>query len=190
MQLSYFSRYYLVNFLSFKSKDYSTAGEGFVPLSEVLSLLKRLGLSNEICKQMLKDLVEKELIEPEVKISFDIDKLNFVKITGFGLYLVKRLSTKFTYLEAVMLDTPINDHALHARISEIYIENKKPKLEKRLKCVEKFVEFLQKQEDLEQMRVQTAGLADQCPSVMDQFIELSREDFELIRAEIEKSPFL
>jgi hypothetical protein len=190
MQLSYFSRYYLTNFLSFKSKEYSSAGEGFVPVSETLNLLSRLGLSNETRKQMLQDLVEKELIEPEVKLSSDVDNWNFVKITGFGLYLVRRLSSKFTYLEAVMLDTPVNDHALHTRISEVYIENQKPTLEHKLRCVEKFVGFLQKQEDLEQMRVQTAGLSNQCPSVMEQFIELAREDFELIRTEIENSPFM
>jgi len=190
MQLSYFSRYYLVNFLSFKAKDYSSAGEGFVPMSEIDGLLSRLGLSNESRKKLLEDLLEKELIEPEVRISSNIDSWNFVKVTGFGLYLARCLSMRFTYLEAVMLDTPINDHALHTRISEIYKENHKPNLEHRLKCVERFVNFLQKQEDLEQMRVQTAGLADQCPYVMEQFMELAREDFKIIRAEIEKSPFV
>lgn len=190
MQLSYFSRYYLVNFLSFKSKDYSSAGEGFVPVSEILNLLNRLGLSDDISKQMLGDLLEKELIEPEVRISYDVESWKFAKVTPFGLFLVRRLAAKFTYLEAVMLDTPINDHALHTRLSEVYTENHKPNLENRLKCVEKFVNFLQKQEDLEQMRVQTAGLADQCPYVMEQFMELTREDFKVIRAEIEKSPFV
>ena len=130
------------------------------------------------------------LVEPEVRITYDVDKWKFVKVTAFGFFLVRRLATKFTYLEAVMLDTPINDHALHTRLSEVYTENHKPSLENRLKCVEKFVKFLQKQEDLEQMRVQTSGLANQCPYVMEQFMELAREDFSLIRAEIEKSPFV
>jgi hypothetical protein len=190
MELSYFACFYVLRYLASNIKVYSAGGEGFVPLSGVDEFLATLGVSQPVRRDIIVRLVEQELLEPDIKMIKEMDSWSFLRITAFGLYLTRRLAGRFAYLEAMMLDTPLTDAAFHHRVASLYLEGTKPALFQRQKCVKEFVDYLRGQEDLEQMRVQTAGLGSECTPTMGEIAEVAAIDLKEIEEEIKKTPFI
>ena len=148
-----------------------------------------LGISKEPQVQFLYDLFEKELLEPDIKMQQDVKDWSFIRISGFGLYTIRILVTKFAYIEAIMLDTPISDLAIHRRIAGLYLERHKPSLHQRLLCVKDFIKYLKNEESIEQMRIQTSGISSECPEIMSQIVMNLQEDFMEIEKHIAENPF-
>jgi hypothetical protein len=188
MQVSYFAKIYLMNFLAFQSHKATNAGLGFVPVTHVDQFLAALGMTGEVRKETLVRLAELELLEPDVKMVQSFDEWTYIRITAFGLYLLRVLVTRFSYIEAIMLDTPVTNLEIHRRISGLYLEGTKPSLHQRVLCARDFLLYLQGEEVLEQTRVQTSGIAPQCPEVMSQIIGLATDQFQSLEERAKEDP--
>jgi len=152
-----------------------------VALNEVEMLLSKLGIAAAASRQLLKILFESELIESDLKMVPGVKNWSFVRITGLGLYTISVLVSKFSYIEAVMLDTPVTNQVMHTRISGLYLEGTKPSLHQRILCAKEFlIRHLESEETLEQMRVQSAGIGQHCPKVMPRIIEQTENEFETL----------
>jgi hypothetical protein len=104
-----------------------------------------------------------------------------VRITAFGLYVIRVLATKFCYLEAVMLDTPLADPKASARIRAKYQEGQKPILIDRLLTVESFLTVLESLESRERIRMAGGDLESACPPAMPRIREGVARDIETIK---------
>lgn len=180
MQLSHFAPLYLLNYLSFHAGKTTHAGRGFVPVAAADQFLRNLGMTGEVRRSVLTQLSSLQLIEPDVKMVPTFEEWAYVRITAFGLYLIRVLVTRFSYIEAVMLDTPLANLEIHKRISGLYLEGTKPSLHQRVLCARDFLNFLRKEEVLEQARVQSSGIGAQCPEVMSQVIDRAISQFEIL----------
>lgn len=189
-QLSYFSRLYLLNHLSLYTDSQSQVGLGYVPITKVYEFLSSLGLSSQSHGNLIKDLYNTELIQPNIKMIENIKEWTHIRISSFGLYTLRILVSQFSYIESIMLDTPISDTRMHSRISGLYLEGVKPALHQRSMCVKDFLKFLSREEALEQIQVQTAGISDMCPCLMENVIAQSEKCFEIIKSKIEETPFI
>ncbi|MCX5645470.1 MAG: hypothetical protein NTZ17_12465, partial [Phycisphaerae bacterium] len=188
MQISYFAKIYLMNFLAFQANKTTNVGRGFMPVTQVDQFLSALGLTGEIRKETLTRLAELELLEPDVKMVQSFGDWTYVRVTALGLYLVRVLVTRFSYIEAIMLDTLLTNLEIHKRISGLYLEGTKPSLHQRVLCARDFLLYLQNEEVLEQTRVQTSGIASQCPGVMSQIIGLATDQFQALEDLAKEDP--
>lgn len=163
--LSYFARAYVLRWLCDRRKAPSPAGDGYVPIGSTKAFAVSLGLSNQAVSDLLLDLVNRQLIEPDIRLAIEPSTWKFMRATGFGYYLTANLAGQSVYLEAVMLDTPIADTGLRNRISGLYKEGVKPPLNQRFLCQRDFLEQLKMLEAGERLRL-SPEMAAEVPSYM------------------------
>ena len=108
-------------------------------------------------------LLKSGFIESENRLDAYDDSIANVKITGYGLYMLNELALSFTYLDIVCTDTGIcreetSNYLAEAARSEFRLFERGERTErvrKRLDRVEKFVAYLQSEEEREK---ETYGL--------------------------------
>lgn len=115
--------------------------DGFVHVSDIYSYLQSLGFNPYQIDWAIKRLINRNLIELPTKLrEYEEDKvLSHYRITSVGAYYVKRLITRFTYIDAVIVDTPIIDPNIRAQIVDIY------DLTERLERAKVFCDYLDSQ---------------------------------------------
>lgn len=189
LQVSYFVRIYLLNYLARESVTESPQGRGYVPMIQMNYILGKLGLDEVLIKQLIVSFFDKNLIEPDAKLSSDYEKWKYLRITAFGLYIIRNMTHRFPYLEAIMLDTPIKNIEILTRITGLYLEGKKPSLHQRVLCVKDFVKYLQKEESFEQIRVQQTGLLAYFPEYMSILYSHMKDEIDELNEEMKQNPF-
>jgi hypothetical protein len=182
--ITYFTRLYMLNWLYLQKDNSSPEGKGFVPIKRINDFLTSLGLDIVTQTELLEECVTSDLLEPDIRLSVDIEKRNFVRITTFGIYMLKSLCSRVCYMEAIMLDTPISDKILRSSLGRVYVEGKKPLLDERFAAISKFTAHLCQLELEEYARVQSAGLLSACPVMMPAIKKIVDEEISAIRARV------
>lgn len=95
----------------------SSGEEGYVPSATVFEYGQRLGYLPEQVTAALDRCVRKELLEVSPRYTAQ-ESGHHYRVTTVGAYTVHRLICRFAYLDAVVVDTPIMDPALSARITD------------------------------------------------------------------------
>jgi len=94
--------------------------EGFVPVSNIYSYMQGLGFNPYQIDWAIKRLVRRNLIELPTKAREDErpEPRCYYRITTVGSYYVKRLITRFAYVDAMMVDTPMVDPKTRVQIAD------------------------------------------------------------------------
>jgi hypothetical protein len=90
--------------------------EGFVEIEELLAVAQSLGFVPSQAEFALRHGVDKRLIQ--LNPSRNDEAVRRYRITTVGAYTYKRLMTKFVYLDAMIVDTPIVDDDIAGKISD------------------------------------------------------------------------
>ncbi|MFO0831656.1 MAG: hypothetical protein U0637_07410 [Phycisphaerales bacterium] len=182
---SYFAKLYTLNHLASFANTPGPMGDGMVVLSDLKAMLTLLGLSDDSQSMLVRQMVNSDLIEADVRQKENEAAWRAMRITSFGLYAIRQLVGKMAYIEAVMLDTPLSDSNVKRQLAVAYHEGAKPSLGIRLQCARMFLELMSGIEVGEQRRVQSAGLSGRCPPMMDLIAKLAEPDLARIADMVE-----
>lgn len=140
---------------------------GFVSRRELLLLCEDMGLSTGNAEDVLSQLEKCELVRVSEYGARNVGE-SHLRISGLGIYMIKRLVGNSAYLECVMLDTPIAVKDVFASIEGYYKEHLTVLQERRDICIKAFLRELEHHEDGEWPRAQTtAGGAELSKIVPD-----------------------
>lgn len=98
----------------------STA-DGFVSSTEIYSYMQGLGFTPHQVNWSLYRLIRRNLLESPSKSrgNEESDLTTHYRITSVGSYYSKRLIAKFSYIDAMIVDTPIVDSGESSKIREV-----------------------------------------------------------------------
>ncbi len=130
----------ILAFLGLESKASGT--EGYVSAESLHRYIQRLGFQPAKIVSVLDRLLKKKLIETETKVpqrNGGEGRNQHYRITTIGSYYYQKLACSFTYVDAMIVDTPIVVREVRERIrDEEYID-------KRLERAEEFRQYLDSQ---------------------------------------------
>ena len=126
---------------SLKDKD------GFTTTKDIINEMQSWGFIPQQIKGKLRLLTDKKLIENTKRITFEekdhvglIDNMPFVfRITSIGSYHTKKWVNTFSYLDAMVFDTPIFDNSM---LKKIQVGLEEFAIAKRLERVKVFRDYL------------------------------------------------
>lgn len=105
---------YIMSFLEKASQKVDK--NGFVSQDDIFDEIQRLGFAPEQIEMCIFRLVNKKLIENQKRVTFDEDDCGVTsdivpkyRITTIGAYHIKKWIYSFSYLDAMVFDTPIFD---------------------------------------------------------------------------------
>jgi hypothetical protein len=97
--------------------------DGFIETGLITAELQRLGFLPEQTEQALRRLTNKRLIETTERITFEEDLTGLIgdmpqgfRCTSIGAYHLRRWAGEFSYLDAMVFDTPIFDETVREQI--------------------------------------------------------------------------
>ena len=96
----------------------ATQSDGFVKVDELFGFAQSLGFQPSQIHFALERAVSKRLVETNPRFS-DVPKSLAYRITTIGAYTLKRLVGYFTYIDAVVVDTPILDDRARKEITVV-----------------------------------------------------------------------
>ncbi len=124
-------------FLSYIERMGGISGhEGFVMISDVFLHLQNLGYSEKQILFILQKTLAKDLIKTPNTQNIDLD--GRIRIQSAGAYTYKKLVTSFTYIDAIITDTPIIIQEYRERISIA------DSIDERVNRAKVFIEYLDK----------------------------------------------
>lgn len=100
--------------------------DGFMQTNEIISSMQNVGFTVDQINSALRKSTNKKLIETSQRITFEEDLNNELigempekfRITSIGSYHEKKWIGTFTYLDAMVFDTPIFDKSIKDRIEK------------------------------------------------------------------------
>ena len=101
----------------------SKESEGFVETSKLYDLLQGLGFTSEQIDLAVVRGGERNLVEASARrIPRSSENMpQLLRTTAVGLYHATKLSRMFTYIDAVIVDTPILDQGARGDIKNVYL---------------------------------------------------------------------
>lgn len=183
---SHFCGLRILNTLNTKSHDKSSAG-----MYDLKFLIQKFENDYNLkidCVNHLDMFLSKGIIEANNRLEEFSENVDQVKITSFGKYMLDTLAFDFTYLDLISLDCGNFDEALANfmiksanREVELYYDKKFfERIHVRLNRVDKFIEYLEKQENKE---FEELGFGDE----EMRFAKKIREKFEIKKKQILRS---
>lgn len=155
---SHFTKVKILRYLlSLKNMDSSS--DRYTLYSEVHSVFKDIGLSDNLFKDEMVELIRWGLVQTDSVIE-DTNSSTFnsvlpsqaLSISLKGYYYINKLMNRFSYLDLVLQDTPIYDSNKFSSLLETFPkanQNGKRSLSRRLKVTQTFIEYLKSQEKFE-----------------------------------------
>jgi hypothetical protein len=124
--------------------------DGFVHISDIYSYLQTLGYHPYQISRTLERLLYRNLLESATKEHHattssserNSERTSYYRITTIGAYYVKRLIGRFSYLDAVVVDTPILSPETRDQIIDEF------SIQERLERAKLFVAYLDSQWEL------------------------------------------
>lgn len=112
--------------------------DGYVSVSEIYGFLQALSYIPAQIEWGIRRLLHRNLIESygESERNGNGELGSSHRITSVGMYYIKRLIGMFTYVDAMIVDTPVTDVDVRTRISDVYA------LSRRLHRAKIFCEYL------------------------------------------------
>ena len=101
--------------------QYSTT-DGYVAVPAIYEYLQSLGFNPLQINWVIERLIRRNLIESVIKSreTYDAKPASHYRVTSVGAYYVKRLISGFEYVDAMIVDTPIIDVNMRAKIANEY----------------------------------------------------------------------
>ena len=96
------------------SKGHAGTQEGYVRRTDAFSFSQRLGFSPDQVDAAITRALEAKLIATPASV---VEK-NMLRVTTTGAYATERLLGSFTYLDTVLVDTPITDEVHRGRVHD------------------------------------------------------------------------
>jgi hypothetical protein len=155
---SHFTHWRIIKMLYSRRGASSSEGNGYVPLSELISIFENVFNNRGDVIAALNRLVKRQLIEANTRSTESVAGASHVRATSAGWYYVYFLAKKFAYLDLVLQDTPLSSEETEAflRQSVFEVDNlqdreeeKMQRLAVRFARVEKFLDYLKKEEDFD-----------------------------------------
>ncbi len=121
-----------------ESKATSGKDSGFIPTIKLSNHLQAVGFSIDQIDTILNIAVRKNLIETSERgVAIDSNKLpTSLRITTMGAYHLNYLCGQFTYIDAIIVDTPVFDDNKRQNIQDIF------EIKERIERARIFVEYL------------------------------------------------
>ena len=139
----------ILRYLLNNANKKSPIGRGYVEIGKIIEVFESVSIRKNVVIDTLVRLSGFNLIEYDNQSRTNIDNATYAKLTAAGKYYYEVLSSEFTYLDLVMVDTPLSDEDLNSTLTkEIYDTD----LECRVKKVGMFIDYL---ENTEQNEIQT-----------------------------------
>ncbi len=92
----------------------SASRDGFVDITEVYSFAQGAGFSQEQTGAQLDRALDKRLLESKLG-----DELNQVRITSVGSYMYHHMVRHFSYVDAMIVDTPITSVPARSELTDV-----------------------------------------------------------------------
>jgi hypothetical protein len=127
----------LLILLSFVERSVDS-GEGYVSASAVFAFAQSLEFSGSQIYSALGRAARKALVETAPKYS-TVERWEAFRITPIGAYSIKRLVESFSYVDAMIVDTPIIDRDTRESIKNV------SSITQRLERFDAFVTYLERQ---------------------------------------------
>jgi len=98
-----------------------STNDGFVPVSDIYAYAQSVGFNPYQIDWAIKRLLRHGLIELPTKTreAERLVSISHYRITTIGSYYVRKLIKKFTYVDAMIVDTPIVDKDLSDKIEDV-----------------------------------------------------------------------
>ena len=127
----------------------SAHGEGFVAVHTLLREYRSsFGYADDYL-QWMGELLRRSLVESEPPRVIDVRQADAVRITAAGAYYWRYLVRSFAYVDLVLVDTPIADHALAMQLAEMA---ESTDMSVRFRRVRAFMDYLKEKEGEELAR--------------------------------------
>jgi len=150
---SHFNRIALLKRLSLSRNEVSEVGIGYVQIQQIIDECEGYGIMADTANSILILLNTRRLLETETKIKEDLNKSLYVRINSSGIYYICNLIYDFSYLECMLIDTPISNQDYWDLINQLTIEigeisskrdpqSRYKRLELRIYRVDLFLEYL------------------------------------------------
>lgn len=94
-------------------------GEGFLPVTELVSDCEVMGVFPDTSKSILALLNSKRIAETEAQDKESLSSATFVRATAAAQYYLEELIFEFSYLDIVLTETAIGDKKYYERIKEL-----------------------------------------------------------------------
>lgn len=123
-----------------QSRGDQISGEGFVEAAEIFTFSQLLGFTDLQSREALDQCIREKLLESTPRSIENRDRI-FYRVTSAGVYTVRTLLGFFTYVDAIIVDTPITDRAVREEIGDAY------SIKERLNRAKAFKAYLDSQWD-------------------------------------------
>lgn len=132
--IEHFCKLFLLDFLN---RSYSGGIQhGYCRLKDIVNYSSQLGYTIDYTKEMTKELLEFKCCRTSTRENNLSNDNVLIGITSLGRYHLNVLVKKFTYIDAMIIDTPIIDKTVRSKIKDI-----QPIIE-RLERAELFLKYL------------------------------------------------
>ncbi len=115
--IEHFCKFLLLDFLN--RSYYSGIQHGYCRLKDIVNYSSQLGYTVDYTKEMTKELIEFKCCSTSTREDSLSDDDVLIEITSLGRYHINVLVKKFTYIDAVVIDTPIIDETVRSKINDI-----------------------------------------------------------------------
>lgn len=116
------------------------SGDGYIEINKLYNHLQALGFTIDQIDTSLIKAHDKKLIETSARGTPISGKIlpKAVRATTVGLYHLNRLCNLFSYIDAIIIDTPIFDRDIREKILDVHV------IEKRIERAKIFIDYLDK----------------------------------------------
>ncbi len=189
---SHFTALRLIETLASRRGESTPQGQGYVPISELLTEFEETFDNHEDVVRTLDRLVLRQLIEVNTRSTESIAGAEFARLTSAGWYYRRYLVQSFSYLDLVLQDTPLSSAPLAEELKrsvnsvDNLSDREDQKIERmaaRFDRVEKFITYLEDEEASERKRF---SLDFNRRSAATHLMAAIRDEFEQQRAWIQR----
>jgi hypothetical protein len=157
---SHFTACRLIWVLLAHREESSREGRGYVEVGHLLAEFENRFDNREDAVSALGRLLRRQLIESNTRSSESLEGTSHVRVTSAGWYYVNYLIRSFAYLDLVLQDTPLDDTEVEGNLRQSVFEvdnlsdrdeEKIRRVNKRFERVERFLAYLNDEEDSERL---------------------------------------
>lgn len=155
---SHFTGLRILSLLLSQRAQYSTEGQGYADIARTCTAFEDTFDNRDDFVRTLNRLVSRQLVEVNTRSTESIRDASHARITSAGWYYCAFLGKSFCYLDLMLQDTPLNDKiladGLKRSVEEVgnLLEKEEEKLERlrvRFDRVERFLDYLEAEEERE-----------------------------------------
>ncbi|WP_417744713.1 hypothetical protein [Rosistilla oblonga] len=146
-----------IRLLTMLLRDTASLNPSYVSVSKLRGYFAEVfGMVDDL-ERNLDVYLQRGIVEANNRLDYYSESVDDVKITAYGVYLMRNLAHSFTYLDLVSLDCAVHDEGVSASLSEygnsdrtLFLEARKSeRIRVRIDKVKEFIEYLKREERLE-----------------------------------------